>query len=111
MFQQRHLLRIDEVLAAIPVAKVSSGSKSDFPSVQKLVGEVENFNNIVVIELFKMVVVTRLLFLSFFTGVQQALIVCVREHNQVPVADHRCKEEDRLPSETVRCNTKPCPAE
>ena len=45
-------------------------------------------------------------------GIQQALIVCVRDSNQAPVADHRCKEEDRLPSETVRCNTqKPCPAE
>ncbi|EFX88574.1 hypothetical protein DAPPUDRAFT_191054 [Daphnia pulex] len=44
-------------------------------------------------------------------GVQQALIVCVRDRDQVPVADHRCKEEDRPPSETVRCGPKPCPAD
>lgn len=43
---------------------------------------------------------------------QKALIVCVRARNQAPVADYRrCKEEDRPPSETVRCSPKPCPAE
>lgn len=47
----------------------------------------------------------------YMTGVQQALIVCVRERDQAPVSDHRCKEEDRPPSETVRCSPKPCPAE
>lgn len=45
------------------------------------------------------------------TGMQQALIVCVRDRDQAPVADHRCKEDERPPSETVRCSPKPCPAE
>jgi len=44
-------------------------------------------------------------------GMQQSLIVCVRDSNEVPVGDHRCNAEGRLPSESRRCNTKPCPAQ
>lgn len=49
MFQQQHLLRIDEVLAVILVAKVLSGNKSDFRNVLKLVEEVRNLNIVVFI--------------------------------------------------------------
>ena len=63
MFQQRHLLRIDVVLAATQVAKVSSGNKSDFPNVLKLVEEVGHLNIVVLIESIQF---TQLFQLFFF---------------------------------------------
>jgi hypothetical protein len=46
-----------------------------------------------------------------FLGSQVTLVKCVREHNQQVVLDKRCSHHDKPLPQTIRCSTKPCPAE
>lgn len=44
-------------------------------------------------------------------GSQMTEVKCVREHNQQVVLDKRCSHHDKPHPQTIRCSTKPCPAE
>ncbi|CAL8069311.1 unnamed protein product [Orchesella dallaii] len=44
-------------------------------------------------------------------GQQRSIIRCVRNPTGNPVSDRRCSSDEKPPSQTVRCNIKPCPAE
>ncbi|PSN29653.1 hypothetical protein C0J52_27825 [Blattella germanica] len=44
-------------------------------------------------------------------GTQQAIVRCIKEHNQQFVLEKRCPLLEKPLSPTIRCNVKPCPAD
>ncbi|GAB1611297.1 thrombospondin type-1 domain-containing protein 4-like, partial, partial [Argonauta hians] len=44
-------------------------------------------------------------------GVEETIVVCVKDNTQVLVTDENCNEEDKPNTKTVVCNSQPCKAE
>ncbi|CAI9731451.1 type-1 domain-containing 4-like isoform X1 [Octopus vulgaris] len=44
-------------------------------------------------------------------GIEETIIVCVKDNTQVLVTDENCNENDKPITKTVSCNTQPCRAE